>query len=1034
MNKSILNNEYKISIIMPVYNTEEYFDRCIRSVLNQSYINLELIVVDDCSPGNIKEKVTLYAEKDQRVKMISHEKNEGLFKARLTGAKAATGDYIAFIDSDDYVSMDYYHTLLDKAVTEQVDITIGRTVHQDQNGNKFIYNLHDAGFHFDRLEGDEVRKRFYCQKGQCYAWHTIWNKLYTKKLWDQCTPYYDRIDRHVIMTEDIAFSSVLFFFAHSVATTANDAYFYCANDKASTNADHITMKKFVKNLEDISTVFDFVKQFLEEQNAPESINTDFLEFRKLYARLWNNIPKYQLSAADAIKGSKIMKEFCPDETSCAHKDDYFFSSIQTKWTGGLENIKERILKSQDKYISFDIFDTLIKRPFLDPADLFELIDREFEQLMPSSLKFRNIRTEAEVIARRKFGSTNPEWEDITIYEIYQVMGEMYHIPADLIKRLLEREKELEIEFCGVRNAGRELYETALLSGKQILIISDMYLDKETIIKILDKNGYREYSYLYVSSEVRLTKNRGNLYKYVCQELKIDQTMHVYHIGDAWQNDYINSEKNGFEPILLPKAREIFENRIQGVNTNQCGTIGINSNGNIVDKQKQYRSIGLSCMYSVVCNMYFDNPYRAFNPESDFNADPYFIGLYALGMHLIGLSKWISGVCKDKEVKRVHFLARDGYMPMRAFEILNSNADCISEFDYMYASRKSVMPGMIKSTTDFYNLPVEYRNHSPKTLLKVLEFASADLSEEIKEDICKSKKISYQKTFAQREDYLRFIDIFLDKIYDEERYKESYSLAKEYYSQISEKDLTFDMGYSGRIQNAISELCGRSVDALFVHSDNDMSAKMSRMGKFDIINYYDFIPCVSGLLREHMLSDYHDGCVGFQRVRGKVEPILKSEEKSSQDIIVIDMIQKGALDFVTYMRNYFGEYWDYIPFRYTETSMPFEGYLKNAKDIDRKIFAASYFEDFVYGASEKINIEQFIRDYYGNANVINEKDENTELFFTQCIKNKGKISRALIFFILNKDVFSKKMANELRGRPILYRFGKWAWNLLKKKEK
>lgn len=1033
MDKSVLNNEYKISIIMPVYNTEQYFDRCIQSVLDQSYKNIELIVVDDCSPGNIRDMIQEYLALDTRVSFISHEKNEGLFKARLTGAKRASGDYIAFIDSDDYVSMDYYHTLLDRAVAEQADITIGHTVHQEQNGYKFIYNLHDACFHFDKLEGDVVRKRFYSQRGQCYAWHTVWNKLYSKKLWDQCVPYYNQIDRHVIMTEDIAFSSVLFYFAASVATTANDAYFYCANDNASTNAENISMKKFEKNMADISTVFNFVEKFLEDQKAAEDIIGDFHEFRRLYARLWNNIPKYQLTAVDAIKGSKMMKDFCADESTCAQKDDHFFSSIQTEWNGGLESIKERILKSKDKYISFDIFDTLIKRPFLDPTDLFDLIDREFEQFVPSSLKFRKIRTESENIARRRYGSTNPDWQDITIYEIYQVMSEVYHISKDITDKLLEREKALELEFCSVRNSGRELYEAALISGKQIVIISDMYLDKETIAKILDKNGYREYSYLYVSSESRLTKYSGSLYKHVCRELKIDQSTHVYHIGDTWQNDYINSQKNGFEPILIPKAREIFENKIQGVTTNHCATIGINSNGNIVDKVKQYQSIGLGCMYAVVCNKYFDNPYRSFNSESDLNADPYFIGFYTLGMHLVGLSKWITEECRIRGSETIHFLARDGYMPMKAYEILNTADGNVPKANYMYASRKSVMTGMIKSLTDFYDLPVEYRNHSPKTLLKVLEFASAGIGDTEKEEIYKRYKIVYNKTFELREDYLRFIDIFLEHIYDEDKYRESYVLAKEYYSQIQRQDIAFDMGYSGRIQKAISELVGRGVDVLFVHSDNDMAAKMSRMGQFEIVNYYDFVPCISGLLREHMLSDYQEGCVGFKRVQGKVEPVLKSEEKTVQDIMIIGMIQKGALDFIKCMKKYFGEYLEYIPFRYTESSMPFEGYLKNSKEIDRKIFAASYFEDFVYGAAEKINIEQFIFNYYGNTTYTNEINETGEQFFIQCIKNKGKLTRALILFMLDKEVFSKKMANELRTKPVLYRFGKWVWNLRKKRE-
>lgn len=1028
MNKPILNNEYKISIIMPVYNTEEYFDRCIRSVLGQSYQNIEVIVVDDCSSGNIKERVQEYLTQDKRVRIVSHGKNEGLFQARLTGAREASGEYIAFIDSDDYVSLDYYHTLLDRAVAEGADIVIGHTVHQAQDGYKYIYNLHEACFHFDRLDGEAVKEKFYSQKGQCYAWHTVWNKLYSKALWDQCMPYYERMDKHVIMTEDIAFSSVLFYLAKSVTTTANDAYFYCANDSASTNADHISMRKFEKNMQDIGTVFDFVKEFLKEQHADESIMDCFHEFRKLYTRMWNNIPTYQLSGVDAIKGNKLMRAFCPEETSCIKSDDQFFSSITTAWNGGLESIKESIFKSRDQYISFDVFDTLIKRPFMNPTDLFELMDQDFEQMLPSNLKFRKVRMESEAIARRKYGSTNPDWQDITIHEIYQVMSDIYHIPADITDRLKEKEIELELKFCGVRNAGRELYETALLSGKQVIIISDMYLDRETIINILANNGYEEYSGLYLSSEVRLTKNTGGLYQYVRKELALRKDAHIYHIGDAWQNDYINAEKHGFDPILLPKAREVFENKIQGTVTNDCAAIGLHVNGSIVDKRKQYESLGLECMYAVVCNRYFDNPYRTFHPESDLNADPYFIGFYTLGMHLMGLNQWIVSECRARKADAVHFLARDGYMPMKAYEILNAAVSGVPRADYIYASRKAVMPGMIKFFTDYYDLPVEYRNHSPETLCKVLEFASADMRETEKEEACKKCGISYHKTFAEREDYLQFIDVFLEQIYDADKYQENYAAAREYYSRISENDITFDMGYSGRIQNAISELAGRGVDVLFVHSDNDMAAKMSRLGKFKITNYYDFIPSVSGLLREHMLSDYKAGCVGFKRTAQGVEPILHKEDKTIQDVLVLDMLQKGALDFVTDMKKCFGEYAEYIPFRHTESSMPFEGYLRNGKRIDVKIFAASYFEDFVYGASEKINIEQFIWDYYGDSSGTDKEIERTEDFFAKKIKNKNKVVRAIIFFLLDKDTFRGKMADELRDKPMLYRFGKWVWNL------
>ena len=95
-----------ISVIIPIYNVEQYLDRCIDSVKKQTYTNLEIILVDDGSPDNCGKMCDEYAEDDKRIKVI-HKENGGLSDARNAGIEIATGEYITFIDSDDYVSLDY---------------------------------------------------------------------------------------------------------------------------------------------------------------------------------------------------------------------------------------------------------------------------------------------------------------------------------------------------------------------------------------------------------------------------------------------------------------------------------------------------------------------------------------------------------------------------------------------------------------------------------------------------------------------------------------------------------------------------------------------------------------------------------------------------------------------------------------------------------------------------------------------------------------------------------------------------------------
>lgn len=106
--------EKKLSIIIPNYNNEKYLKRSLDCLIEQTYANVEIIVVNDGSKGNSDEIVEAYQKKDKRIKYVKHEVNKGLFQARLTGAGEATGDYIAFLDADDYTSVDFYRTLMNR--------------------------------------------------------------------------------------------------------------------------------------------------------------------------------------------------------------------------------------------------------------------------------------------------------------------------------------------------------------------------------------------------------------------------------------------------------------------------------------------------------------------------------------------------------------------------------------------------------------------------------------------------------------------------------------------------------------------------------------------------------------------------------------------------------------------------------------------------------------------------------------------------------------------------------------------------------
>ncbi len=111
-----------LSVVIPVYNVEKYLRECLDSIVNQTYTNLEIIIVNDCSPDNSEEIVLEYQAKDPRIKYIKHEKNLGQGGARNTGIQNATGEWITFVDSDDYIDLDTYQVMMDLIQKNNVDV------------------------------------------------------------------------------------------------------------------------------------------------------------------------------------------------------------------------------------------------------------------------------------------------------------------------------------------------------------------------------------------------------------------------------------------------------------------------------------------------------------------------------------------------------------------------------------------------------------------------------------------------------------------------------------------------------------------------------------------------------------------------------------------------------------------------------------------------------------------------------------------------------------------------------------------------
>lgn len=125
-----------ISIILPVYNVEQYLERCLESIIHQTYMNLEIICINDGSKDSSLKICKEYAEKDSRIRVIDQE-NHGLAYVRNKGIELATGDYIAFIDSDDYVDLCYIEKLYNSLIEKQADIVVANVIYEQENKESY---------------------------------------------------------------------------------------------------------------------------------------------------------------------------------------------------------------------------------------------------------------------------------------------------------------------------------------------------------------------------------------------------------------------------------------------------------------------------------------------------------------------------------------------------------------------------------------------------------------------------------------------------------------------------------------------------------------------------------------------------------------------------------------------------------------------------------------------------------------------------------------------------------------------------------
>lgn len=242
---------YKVSIIVPIYNGEKYLNRCIDSLLNQSYKNNEYIFVNDGSTDNTLNILNKYAEKDKRIIIIDKE-NTGVSDSRNKGMKRATGDYVCFCDCDDMYEENYVETMLNLAIDE--DVSLVKCNFKVINKNGQVIDSGKNYFSAEKLNHEKIINNIipYCLGGEipCFTY-----LLMIKK--DVLTV---KFPTDIAMMEDVVFYINLLLNTKSMYVTDKALYTIMFNEEGATN----NVKNYKRNINNVVLVNKYIKNILRD--------------------------------------------------------------------------------------------------------------------------------------------------------------------------------------------------------------------------------------------------------------------------------------------------------------------------------------------------------------------------------------------------------------------------------------------------------------------------------------------------------------------------------------------------------------------------------------------------------------------------------------------------------------------------------------------------------------------------------------------------------------------------------------------------
>lgn len=585
------------------------------------------------------------------------------------------------------------------------------------------------------------------------------------------------------------------------------------------------------------------------------------------------------------------------------------SNTKMQFSDGVEEIVSQVTNPDIKVVSFDVFDTLLLRPVLTPVDIFRLLENKIK--VPN---FHNMRVAAEAEARK---AKSFYVQDVTLDEIYDSYERMFHCSKEEAEKLKSEELQIEYTLLYERKTAKYIFEKAKEANKKIIIISDMYLSSEFINQCLKKNGYKGYDHIYVSSETGVLKSTGLMYKYVLEELELEEIKpsEIIHIGDNKRSDVDMATSWNINSVFLMKP---------------------------VEKKKQLKKIkrldgyilpdmlnsNNTMLYGVMLNLLFDDPYVSWDIDTYTNGDYKNLG-YWFAPYFLGFTKWFVEKIRKYEIEYLLLIWRDGFL----IEQLLNEVEPILVYNLpprkkIYLGRQVRLPYMKFEENGFFNSFMEYP-YNPKCTVK---------------DFIKNRVLC-----EDQKQYTEIVNIFLENGYLSEnseigkfeKYRGILSDLEPFFIKNAEKKCALSSRYIKSVlmkdkKTAVFDRSQRGKSTVFLEDYFELKSVFLTTEVYDVpkakltLNYardtilesyieygryyFDKMGRIGGLIFEVILSDTEAGIKDFQlNTMGDIQLIFNNIEKTDRQKEVnnrIREIQGGIIEYtrkiVRIFQNYFND--------------------------------------------------------------------------------------------------------------------------------